>query len=152
MSDGGPTITITRGRRGDRASVREPCDGRLPGPGDVASGLVQGARTAWLVGLGTFSGAVDVGGQLLTGLVDEGISWMTAPRKRTTKTAKDVARLRDEGAEVAEHAEEEVRKHMSNALRVVGVAPAADVRALREKINTLAVEVDRLNDMLSEGE
>lgn len=152
MSDGGPTITITRGRRGDRATEREPCDGVRFGPGPLVSRVAQGARTAWLLGLGTLSATNDVAGQLLSGVLAEGVAWVTAPRERTAKTLEEGARLRDEGVRVVDGAEEEVRKHVSNALRFVGVSPADDVRALREKVDTLAVEVDQLTDTVSESE
>jgi poly(hydroxyalkanoate) granule-associated protein len=149
-----PRINVTRGKkrrtRKRRSSDSSTSGGLLPGPMEVASGLVRGARTLWWAGLGALSVAREAGATMFDALVEEGKSWEQAQRERTEKTARQVEELSKKGARTVETVEKQVRGEVHEALHRLGVPHRDDVDALRDQIDVLAGRVDRLADTIAE--
>jgi len=157
MSNDKPKITVTRGKRKERSNRRKKSSAAnrsssglaLPGPGDVVSGMIRGARSAWWAGLGVFAVARDVGSKVFEALVDEGKSWEQVQRKRREETVQRVQTLAEE-SDAVEAVEERIRNEVNAALRRVGVPDRDEVDALREQIDTLGDRIERLQDAVSE--
>lgn len=152
-NDDTPRITVTRGkkkrRRERQSSGGSASGGVLPGPMQVVSGLVRGARTLWWTGLGVLSVAEDAGAQVFDALVEEGTSWEQAQRKRTEKTALRVEELSRKGVRAVEDIEERVRHEVHVVLHRVGVPHRDDVDELRDQIDLLTERADRLAAMIA---
>ncbi len=159
MSDSGPTITITRGKRPEQAdpkpsasSARSRSSGwGLPGPGAVASGLVRGARAAWWAGLGIVGAVQDAGTQVFDALVEEGRSWERARRERTEAMARRVRRATDE-ADAIRTSEERVQADVNDILRRMGVPSRDDVAELRERVDSLGARIEALARSIEEAD
>ncbi len=160
MSDSGPTITITRGKRPEQAdpkpsasSARSPSSGwgLLPGPGAVVSGLVRGARAAWWAGLGVVGAVQDAGTQVFDALVEEGRSWERARRERTEAMSRRVQRMTDE-PKVVQAVEERVQADVNDILRRVGVPSRDDLEELRERVDALGARIEALARSIEEAD
>lgn len=157
MSDSGPTITITRGKRPEQAdpkpsasSTRSRSSGwGLPGPAAVVGGVLHGARAAWWAGLGVIGAVQDAGTQAFDALVKEGRSWEQAERERRAQTARRVRRMTDE-ADAIRAAEERVRADVRSVLRRMGGASREDVAELRERVDALGARVEALARSIEE--
>lgn len=147
-----PMINVTRGRKRDAeqrsGSKRESLS--VPGPMDVASGVVRGVRNAWLAGLGAVSIAEETGRQLFQALVQEGKSWERARREQTNATAKQIERLSKEGVQAVEAVEERVWAGVDGVLRRLDVPRRDDLEELHRKVDKLSRKVDRLANTVSE--
>ncbi|WP_103027522.1 phasin family protein [Salinibacter altiplanensis] len=159
MSENGPTITVTRGKRTEQAGpkpsaspTRSQSSGwGLSGIGALVSGVVRGARAAWWAGLGVVATAQDAGTQVFDALVDEGRSWEQARRERTEATARRVRAMTKEG-DVLRATEERVQSEVNEMLRRVGVPTRNEVQELREGIGALADRVERLARLAEEND
>ena len=159
MSDNGPTITVTRGSRPERAdpkpsasSARSRSSGwGLPGPGAVVSSLVRGARAAWWAGLGVVGAVQDAGTQVFDALVEEGRSWERARRERTEAMARRVQRMTDE-PKVVQAVEERVQADVNDILRRVGVPSRDDLEELRERVDALGARIEALARSIEEAD
>lgn len=148
-----PTINVTRGkrtRRTNRSSRSRSSSFELPGPMEMASGLIRSARNLWWAGLGALSVAEEAGSQVFDALVEEGKSWEQAQRERTEETAERVRALRKEGARAVEVAEERVRDEVRQTLRRIGVPHRDDIHELRDEIDDLSEKMDRLAEAIAE--
>lgn len=148
-----PTINVTRGKRTgrtNRSSGAQSSSFKLPGPMEMASGLIRSARNLWWAGLGAFSVAEEAGSQVFNALVEEGKSWEQAQRERTEATYERVQVLRQEGARAVEVAEERVRDGVRRTLHRVGVPHREDVHKLRDEIDDLSEKVDRLAEVVAQ--
>lgn len=159
MSDDKPKITVTRGKRTERSNrrkesspaVRSSSSGLgLPGPGDVVTGVIRGARNAWWAGLGVVAVARSAGAQVFDALVEEGKSWEQEQRKRREETAQQVQTLAEE-SDAVQVVEERVRDEVNAALRRVGVPDRDELDALRDRIDTLGDKIEHLQDAVSEA-
>jgi poly(hydroxyalkanoate) granule-associated protein len=159
MSNDKPKITVTRGKRTERSNRRKTSSAAnrsssglgLPGPADVVTGVIRGARSAWWAGLGVFAVARDVGSKVFEALVEEGKSWEQVQRKRREETVQRVQTLAEE-SDAVEAVEERIRNEVNAALRRVGVPDRDEVDALREQIDTLGDKIERLQDAVSEAQ
>lgn len=153
--DNRPRINVTRGKkkrsRERTSSGRSPSGRLLPGPMEVASGLVRGARTLWWAGLGVLSVSKDAGSTVFDVLVEEGKAWEQAKRQRSAKTAERVEELSKQGTRAVEAVEKRVRDEIYAALHHVGVPHRDDVDELRDQIDTLDGQLDRLADTIAEA-
>lgn len=151
MEEKEPTITVTRGAKravqGEEPdpSSRSSTGMRIPGIGDVASGVTQGVRNAWLAGLGVLSVAGEAGSQVFNALVEEGKSWEQTQRERTQSTAQQVRSLRKEGARTVEAMEEMARDEMEAMLKRMGVPRRSDFEELQAEVDELIRKVERLS-------
>jgi len=84
MSDDGPKINVTRGKRADKEKKNKQAQSSSTAPGamEVATGLAQRAREMWLAGLGALSLAEEAGTKVFDALVEEGKSWEEQRRKQ----------------------------------------------------------------------
>lgn len=153
-----PTITVTRGAKkavqGEEPdkSSRSSTGMRIPGVGEVASGVVQGVRNAWLAGLGVLSVAGEASSQVFNALVEEGKSWEQTQRERTESTARQIRSLRKEGARTAEAMEEMARDEMDLMLKRMGVPRRSDLEELQSEVDELIRKVDRLTRSIERGQ
>jgi len=149
-----PTISVTRGKRSDRTekSSRKTSSGSaVPGPMDVATGLVRGAQSLWWAGLGALSVAEEAGTKVFDALVEEGKSWEQARREQRQATVERVEAFTTESTRAVDAVEERVRDEVHAALRQLGVPRRRDVDELRDQIDALAEKLDRLADAIDEG-
>lgn len=158
MEENKPTITVTRGAK--RAVQGETPDDSsrsstgigLPGVGDVASGVTQGIRNAWLAGLGVLSVAGEASAQVFNALVEEGKSWEQAQRERTRSTARQVQSLREDGRRTVETVEEMARDEMDEVLKRMGVPRRSDLDELQSEVDELIRKVERLSRSIERAE
>ena len=159
MSEDGPRINVTRGKRTRRSGQKTSATADrsrssglgLPGPITVVSGMIRGARNAWWAGLGLLSVARDAGTQVFDALVEEGKSWEQARRERTERTAQQVQELVGE-SDAIEAVENRVRDEVNAALRRAGVPRRDEVDALRTQIDALGERIEHLQEAVSEEE
>jgi len=159
MSDDKPKITVTRGKRSKNSRRKQSSSAArsqsyglgLPGPGDVISGVVRGARNAWWAGIGVVAVARDAGAKVFDALVEEGKSWEQTQRKRREEAAQQVQKMAEETDAVAA-VEERVRDEVNAALRRVGVPDRDEIDALREQIDTLGDKIERLQNAVSQAQ
>lgn len=147
MSDDGPKINVTRGKRADKEkkSNQAQSGSSAPGAMEVATGLAQRAREMWLAGLGALSLAEEAGTKVFDALVEEGKSWEQAQRERREQRARQVRRATRE-SDAIQAAEERVQEEVNAALQRIGVPSRDDVDALKDQIEALNDRVDRLTD------
>lgn len=153
MSDDGPTINVTRGSNRNRrkrsgASSSDPSHSSsglgLPGAGTLVSGMIRGVQNAWWAGLGVLAVAEDAGSKVFDALVEQGKSWEQERRKKTETTARRVQRLVGDGEDTVEAVEKRVRDEVNEVLGGIGVPRRGDLEELREQVDTLSREVERL--------
>jgi poly(hydroxyalkanoate) granule-associated protein len=148
-----PTISVTRGKRSDRRkkSSRKTSSGSVvPGPMDVATGLVRGAQSLWWAGLGALSVAEEAGTKVFDALVEEGKSWEQARREQRQATVERVEAFTKESTRTMDAVEERVRDEVHAALRQLGVPRRRDVDALRTQIDALSEKLDRLAEAIDD--
>jgi len=152
MSDDGPKINVTRGKRQDKEKKNEqaPSGSGAPGAMEVATGRAQRAREMWLAGLGALSLAEEAGTQVFNALVEEGKSWEEQRRKQQQQTAEQVKTLQEEGTRAVEAVEERVRDEVNDALRRIGVPHRDDIDELRHQVDALSEKMERLTDAIAE--
>ena len=152
MSDDGPKINVTRGKRADKEkkSNQAQSGSSAPGAMEVATGLAQRAREMWLAGLGALSLAEEAGTKVFDALVEEGKSWEEQRRKQQKQTAEQVENLTEEGAKAIEAVEDRVRDEVNDALRRIGVPHRDDIDELRHQVDALSEKMDRLTDAIAE--
>lgn len=151
MSDNGPTITVTRGRRNERSRTEQSSSSArsrsvewgLPGPGAVVSGMIRGVRTAWWVGLGVVAVFRDAGGQVFDALVEDGKSWEQAQRERAEAMARRVRRATEE-SDAIRATEERVQKEINDVLRRISVPSRDEIEGLRKEIDALGDRIEQL--------
>jgi poly(hydroxyalkanoate) granule-associated protein len=147
-----PKINVTRGKRSDKntSSRKQSAGSDLPGALEIASGLARSARELWLAGLGALSVAEDAGTKVFNALVEEGKSWEQQRRQRTQKTARQVERITEEGAQAVESIEQRVRDEVDGVLQRIGVPRRDDIEELRDQVDALSEKMDRLADAVQE--
>jgi len=158
MSDDGPTITVTRGKR-NQSRRRRPASAvesstsgwGVPGPGDVVAGLIRGARTAWWAGLGVLAVTRDVGTHVFDALVEEGKSWEQTQRKRREARARQVQAMSEEN-DAIQIAEDRVREEVNKAVQRVGMPSREEVDALREQVDALSSKIERLTQSVAQDD
>ena len=154
MSDK-PTINVTRGQRSrSRQSAAEEAkspssDSVLPQPIDVVTGVMRGARNAWLAGLGVLSVAEDASARAFDALVERGSAWQET-RREQAEASDDTQALTLRPTRTLEGLEDRVRREVNAALVQVGVPRQGDIDDLRAKIDRLSETVDRLADAVEE--
>lgn len=157
MSEDRPKVTVTRGtkkgrtREGDDASVEALSSGGMPGPMDVVSGVARGVRETWLAGLGVLSVAGETGSEVYRALVEKGEAWETAERKRF-RTPRRESRATGDRPQTVEALENRLRDGVDDVLRRIGAPRREEVDELRDRVNSLAQEVERLSHVVKGGD
>lgn len=156
MSNNGPQITVTRGKRTERSRPAQSSSTRsrssgwgLPGPGAVVAGVVGSVRAVWWAGLGAAATVRDMGAQVFDVLVEEGKSWEQAERRRRERRARQVRTVTEE-SDALRGMEERLRDEVNTALQRVGLPSRDEVEELREEIGALADRVERLARTIDE--
>lgn len=152
MSDDGPKINVTRGKRADKEKKNKQAQSgsAVPGAMEVATGLAQRAREMWLAGLGALSLAEEAGTKVFDALVEEGKSWEQQRREQQQKTAEQVENLTEEGAQAIEAVEDRVRDEVNEALHQIGVPHRDDIDELRHQVDALSEKMEQLADAIAD--
>jgi len=149
-----PTISVTRGKRSDRREERSRKTGSgsaVPGPMDMAAGLVRGAQSLWWAGLGALSVAEEAGARVFDALVEEGTSWEQARREQRQATVERVEAFTTKSTRAVEEVEARVHDEIHAALRRLGVPRRRDVDELRDRVDALSEKLDRLTAAVDES-
>ncbi len=131
--------------------------GKQPGPGNMfdralAGSVKESAQQIWLAGMGAFAKAQEEGSKVFDALVKDGVTLQrktqAAAEEKIGEVASRVTNMAgDVGSKAGQHWDKlesifEVR--VARSMGRLGVPTAKEMASLREQIDALSAEVERL--------